>query len=288
MSRGPFWLKKVLNRNISLLTTFGVWAKSFCILHSNLPARLTKQNSMCQWNLFSRDTDSWKNILYHNHFRILDGIFPGLRQKISGRYISSAFICLEKRFKSHSLETNWFSLFFRYLRISFFWEFTQVFIGSVVRSELYVSTWLSSWEFFSSQKFFQNVIHFVGQSISGLRQNVPCTIVRTAIFVSSGTFKEEKCFERLCFFYMRKFGETFCEFDVKNSRELSELHYTCQERNFMRKNPMKKTTQFRTLGGIFRGLKPRVFWQERQNRTARVQKKLSEENTFEKKLKNLR
>ena len=44
-----------------------------------------------------------------------------------------------------------FIVFFRFLRFSFFCEFTQIF-GSVVRTELYFSSGLSSWEAFSLKK----------------------------------------------------------------------------------------------------------------------------------------
>ena len=151
---------------------------------------------------FSRNKRFWKKIYYHNHFRFSDGNSPGLGQEISCRFISSAFDLSGENFRENQLqETNSFSLFFfRFLRFSIFCEFTQTFIGSVVRTELYVSTGLSSWEAFSLKKKFQIVFQFVGQSFSGLWQNVFCTVVRTAFFVSSGTFHGEKFFEKSCFF----------------------------------------------------------------------------------------
>ena len=201
-SRGWFWRKEVLNWIFSCLTTFGVWAKIFCISDSNLPSGLSKLNSMCQWIFFHETNDFEKNIYYHNHFRFLDGNFPGLSQEISRRFISPAFNLSGEIFRENQLrETNSFSLFFfRFLRFSPFCEFTQILIGSVVRTELYVCTGLSSWEAFSLKTKFQILFQFVGQSFSCLWQNVFCTVVRTAFFVSSGTFHGEKFFEKPCFF----------------------------------------------------------------------------------------
>ena len=155
---------------------------------------------------FHETKDFEKNIYYHSHFRFLDGNFPGLSQEISRKFISSAFNLSGEIFWENRLrETNSFSLFFlkKFLLFSLFCEFTQIFLGSVPRTELYVSTGLSSWEVFSLKKKFQIVFQFVGQSFSGLWQNVFCTVVRTAFFVSSGTFHGEKFFEKPCFFTWR-------------------------------------------------------------------------------------
>ena len=193
--------KKVLNRIFSWLTISGVWEKKICISDSNLPSGLSKLNSMCQWIFFHETKDFEKNTYYHNHFRFLDGNFPSLSQEISQKFISSAFNLSGEIFRENRLwETNSFSLFFfkNFLLFSLFCEFTQIFLGSVLRTELYVSTGLSSWEVFSLKKKFQIVFQFVGQSFSGLWQNVFCTVVRTAFFVSSGTFHGEKFFEKPC------------------------------------------------------------------------------------------
>ena len=105
--------KKVLNRIFSWLTIFGVWAKVFCISDSNFPSGLSKLNSMCQWIFFHETKDFDKNIYYYNHFRFLDGNFPGLSQEISRKFISSAFnLSAEKFWENHLRETNSFSLFF--------------------------------------------------------------------------------------------------------------------------------------------------------------------------------
>ena len=110
-------------------------------------------------------------------------------------------ICLEKFFEGINCGKQTLShCFLKFLRFSLFCEFRQIFIGSVVRTELYVSTGLSSWEAFSLKKKFQIIFQFAGQSFSGLWQNVLCTVVRTALFVSSGTFHGEKFFEKPCFF----------------------------------------------------------------------------------------
>ena len=50
------------------------------------------------------------------------------------------------------------------------------------------------------EKKFQIVFQFVGQSFSGLWQNVFCTVVRTAFFVSSGTLHGEKFSQKPRFF----------------------------------------------------------------------------------------
>ena len=76
-------------------------------------------------NFFSRNTQFWKNIYYQNHFRFLDGNFPGLRQKNSGRFSILHSICQEKVFErsicwKHTLA----HCFFRFLRF-FLWIYAD-------------------------------------------------------------------------------------------------------------------------------------------------------------------
>ena len=58
--------------------------------------------------------------------------------------------------------------FFRFSRFSFFCEITQIFIGSVVRTELYFSTGLSSCEAFSLKKNFLNCISLCWRKYFGV------------------------------------------------------------------------------------------------------------------------
>ena len=63
--------------------------KNFVIQPQNI--RQVCQNcTLCARMTFCRKTD-YENNLSRNNFRISDGNIPGLRQKISGRFISSAF-----------------------------------------------------------------------------------------------------------------------------------------------------------------------------------------------------
>ena len=160
---------------------------------------------------FSRNKRFWKNIYYHNHFRFSDGNFPGLSQEISRRFISSAFDLSGENFRENQLQkTNSFSLFFfRFLRFSLFCEFTQILIGSVVRTELYVSTGLSSWEAFSLKKKFQIVFQFVGQSFSGFMAKRFLHGCQKCILCVQWNIPWRKVFWKILLLYMRKFGETF-------------------------------------------------------------------------------
>ena len=138
--------KNVLNRIFSWLTTFGVWAKIFCISDSNLPSGLSKWNSMCQWIFFHETNDFEKIYIITMIFGFWTAIFQVWVKKFLAGLSVLHSICLEKIFERISCWKQTLShCFFRFLRFSFFCEITQIFIGSVVRSELYLSTGLSSW-----------------------------------------------------------------------------------------------------------------------------------------------
>ena len=191
-----------MSRIFNWLTTFGVWAKNFCISDLNLPSGLSKLKSMCQW-IFFQETNDFEKIYI---ITIIFGFWTAIFQVWVNKFLAGSSvlhsICLEKFFERINCGKQTLShcFFFRFLRFPLFCEFTQIFIGSVVRTELYFSIGLSSWEAFSLKKKFQIIFQFVGQSFSGLWQNVFCTVVRTTFFVSSGTFHGEKFFEKPCLF----------------------------------------------------------------------------------------
>ena len=86
-------------------------------------------------NFFSRNKWFWKNIYHHNHFRFLDGNFPGLSQKNSGRFISSAFNLSGENFRGNHLRENKLSLIafsriftlftFLWIYANFYWQCCQ-------------------------------------------------------------------------------------------------------------------------------------------------------------------
>ena len=59
----------------------------------------------------------------------------------------------------------------------FFSDFTENFIGWSVRTALYVSTWLFSWEVWSLKKKFQNFFPFLDGDFSGFRRQICSTVV---------------------------------------------------------------------------------------------------------------
>ena len=113
-------------------------------------------------------------------------------------------------------------------------------------------------------------------------------LVRTAFFVSSGSFHEEKFFEKPCSFTWGnslklsrnstlKFRESCQNCTLHARGKISWENFLWKKNNSFPDN-RRKFSWF---------IAKRVFWGERQNRTACVQNKHCEENTFEKKLKNL-
>ena len=211
--------KKVLSWSFSWLTTFGVWAKIFGISDSNLPSGLSKLESMCQWSFYHETKDFEKIYIITITFGFQTAIFQVWVKKILASLSVLHSICLEKNFERINCGKQTLSHCFflkKFLLFSLFCEFTQIFLGSVPRTELYVSTGLSSWEVFSLKKKFQNVFQFVGQSFSGLWQNVFCTVVRTAFFVSSGTIHGEKFLRNLVSLH-EEVRWNFLEIRSKNS-----------------------------------------------------------------------
>ena len=79
----------------------------------------------------------------------------------------------------------------------------------------------------------------VGQSISGFLQNVFCTIVRTAFFVSSGSFHEEKILQNLVFLY-EEIRWNFLELLSKNFERVVRTALYMPGKIFMRNFLWKK------------------------------------------------
>ena len=161
-------------------------------------------------NFFSRKTHFWENIYYQNHFRFLDGNFPGLRQKFSGRFSILHSNCLEKVVeRTICWKQTPAHCFLRFLRFTFFCEFTQIFVGRVVRAELYVSARLFSWEAFSLKKSFLNCISLCGLKYFGYMARSFLHGCHNSILCVQWKIPWRKVFCKTLFFYMRKFSETF-------------------------------------------------------------------------------
>ena len=105
--------------------------------------------------------------------------------------------------------------------MSFFLDFTQTFIDQSVRTALYVSTGLFSWEASSLKKnTFPIVLHILGGNFLGFRQIFSSTVVRTA----------------LIFRFFNRIYASFLRILRKNLLAgLSELHSTCPQDCFHRK-----------------------------------------------------
>ena len=151
---------------------------------------------------FPRNKWFWKNIYYHNHFRFLDGNFPGLRQKISCRFISSAFNLSGENFReNHLLETNSFSLFFLDFYAFLFSVKLRRFLLAVL-SELN-STFPQDClhgKPFLWKKFFNSISLCRRKYFVVYGKTFSARLVRTAFFVCSGSFHEEKIFEKHCLY----------------------------------------------------------------------------------------
>ena len=91
--------KKVLSRIFNWLTTFGVWAKNFCISDLNLPSGLSKLKSMCQWIFFQETKDFEKIYIITIIFGFQTEIFQVWVKKFPASLSVLHSICLEKYFK---------------------------------------------------------------------------------------------------------------------------------------------------------------------------------------------
>ena len=174
-------------------------------------------------------------------------------------------------------------VFFGYIRILYFSVFSQIVISRDVKTEVYECTVLSSWEAsFLKKKLFEFYFTFRPNCV-WFMANFSNTVVKTAFFVSSGTIREEKFFENHGFFTLVNSVKFFWKFDVKFPRGLSELHSTCQGKNFMRKFPLKESNSLSDTRRKFSWLLSKVFCQDRQNWTPPVHRKLCEKDIFRKK-----
>ena len=203
-------------------------------------------------------------------------------QKICGRFIKTAFNVSGGSFQwNQLLEKNCFSRFFSGLSGFSFGVYAKCFWRGCRKCTLRVHMFVFMGSIFFENDTFWIVFRTLGGNVSGLQTNFSNTVVIAALFVSRGTFHEEKPFEEHPFFQFRKFVATFLEIWRNKSKMFVKTALYAPGGNIMRKYPLtKKNKSFSDTRRTFLWLLTKVFWQDHQNWTVHVQRQLCEKKTF--------
>ena len=175
--------------------------KKFCNCDSKLLAELSKLPSTSHLNFFT------KNRFFKKY--VLSKSFSDFTRKIT-RYEAQTYwqsyqYCIQGVWRNFSRESfAWKKMFlndfFWIYMGSFFEVYANVYWQGCQNCTLCVHRIVLMGNIFFEKNTFSSVFRILGVNVSGVQQNFSSTVVRAALFVSRGTFHEEKPFEEHCFF----------------------------------------------------------------------------------------
>ena len=201
--------KNVLNRIFSWLTTFGVWAKMFCISDSNLPSGLSKWNSMCQWIFFTKQMILKKYIL-SQWFSVFGRQFSRFESRNFSQVYQSCIQFVWRKFSRESVAGNklflivfldfyafLFSVKLRRFLLAVLSELNSTFPQDCLHGKPFHWKKISNYISICRPKFFgfmaKRFLHGCQNYLLCVQWNIPW----------------RKVFWKTLFIYMRKLAETF-------------------------------------------------------------------------------